>query len=666
MPPSALPAAPPSRPRRRLVLAALVAAAVAAGAMTAWRVVGRGPVETAGGLAITSVEREILEAVERRGIDFFWLEANPENGLIKDRAHYRERTPLEYAPCSIASIGFGLSALVVAADRGWLPREEVYNRVLTTLRTLSKAQRVHGFFYHLLDMKSGLRTWKSEISSVDTALLLAGVLHAGAYFRGTEVDRLSRDLYEAVEWPWMTDGGRTLTMGWTPEQGFLPHRWDQYCESMLMYLLAIGSPTHPLPASAWHEIARPIGKYGDNVCIASPPLFTHQYAHVWIDFRDKHDSYADYFENSRQATRANRQFCIDHKDDFSTYAENVWGLTACQAPDGYRAYGAPPGRAIHDGTVAPTAAIGSIVFTPRDSIDLIRHLFERRQDLWGSYGFCDAFNDAKRWYSREVLGIDKGAEVLMIENFLRGSVWAVFSTIPDVQRAMKLVGFRDGRKTFDYSRLIYDYFQSPLDRRPAAVVPRAARAVAIDGDPAEWGAAARIELDPSYHLEDGSIQLPDDARADVRLAYDDLHLYVVAVVRDDELVTHRPPDKIYLDDCLELYVDPKGDNLQWGDPRDFQIGLTPSGPEGTPRSWCWFQQKSGEGIIRIAAKVRADDYVLEAAIPWAFLGGRPAPGRRIGFTAALHDQDVSNFAKLTWFFHEPGIVLGEISLGGGP
>lgn len=536
---------------RRLRLVILAAAALVL-AWSAWRRGGPAPtVETESGIEITADERDLIEGIQRAGIDFFWREANPENGLVKDRAHYREETPLEYAPCSIASVGFGLSAIVVACDRGWIGRDEAYDRVLRTLRFFSKVQRVHGFFYHLLDMRTGLRTWKSELSPIDTTLFLAGALHAGAYFRGTEVDRLSRELYEAVDWAWMMDGGRTLALGWTPEEGFLPHRWDHYSEAMLMYLLAIGS----------------------------------------------------------------------------------------------------------------------IVFTPRESIDFAKNLRATRPDLWGRYGFADAFNDDKRWRSTEVLGIDVGTEVLMIENFLTGRVWEVFMTVPEVRRAMRLVGFREGRKEFDYSDRIYDFFLSPIEARPRATIPRRAAPPTIDGDPADWAGPPQIVLDPRTNLENGSIQSGHDAHAEIRLAWDAECLYLLAVVRDDELVAHKSASEIFLDDSIEVFIDPAGDHLQWGSPKDFQIGLAPpaateGGAGGPARRWAWFQGHDGRDGVRLESRIREDDYVLEAAIRWSFLGLAPRPGLSFGFTPALNDRDVSNVAKLTWFFHEPGIILGEVALEG--
>lgn len=629
------------------------------------------PAPTAQGVEfrITEEEERILLATQKMAFDFFWNECNTDNGLVKDRTLTKHPTPIQYAPCSVAAVGYALSAYVVGVQRGWVSREDAYNRCLTTLRFFKRVQNVHGFFYHFLDMNSGVRTWRSELSPIDTTLFLAGALHAGMFFQGTEVERLARELYEAVDWPWMLNGGTTLALGWNPEDGFQEWRWDHYSEANIMYLLAIGSPTHPIPASSWDAFSRPIGRYKDYVCIASPPLFTHQYSQIWVDFRNKHDRYGNYFENSIIATKANRQFCIDNMSLYSTYGPNHWGLTACQAPDGYRAYGAKPGRAVHDGTIAPTGAIGSIPFTPRESIDYLVNLYKNHPELWGPYGPTDAYNFHRKWQAQEVLAIDQGTILLMIENFLTGSVWREFSKFQPVQEAMTKVGFRPGQGTFDYEELVVEYFESDPARRPSAVIPYRATPVKLDGDPADWGSQPLIHLAAKTNLEYGSYDRVGDVGARVQLAWDEKNLYLLAVVEDDELVTHtQTPDKLYQDDGLEIFIDPTNNNLQWGSPSEFQIGFSPSGPPGQsgPRKWCWFQSSNGGDHIRVSSSKRANDYVIEASIAWSFLGIQPAADRNFGFTIAINDKDVSNSAKLTWFFKDPGILLGHVVLGGKP
>ncbi len=659
----------PGRNRRRRILGVLVALALVMGLAAGVREFWWTPATTTQGVAfrLTDEEERILLATEKAAFDFFWNECNTDNGLVKDRTLTKHPTPITYAPCSVAAVGYALSAYCVGVERGWVSREDAYNRCLTTLRFFTRVQNVHGFFYHFIDMSSGVRTWRSELSPIDTTLFLAGAIHAGMYFQGTEVERLARQLYEAVDWPWMLNGGRTLALGWSPEKGFQEWRWDHYSEANMMYLLAIGSPTHPIPASHWDEFSRPIGRYKDYVCIASPPLFTHQYSQVWVDFRNKHDRYGNYFENSVIATKANRQFCIDNMAQYSTYGPNHWGLTACQAPDGYRAYGAKPGRAVHDGTIAPTAAIGSIVFTPRESIDYLVNLYKNHPELWGPYGPTDAYNFDMKWQAQEVLAIDQGTLMLMIENFLTGQVWRDFMKFEPIRTAMDRVGFKPGPGSFNYDDLVVEYFESDPARRPSVQIPFRAVPPKLDGDPEDWAQTPMITLDAQTNLEYGSYDRVGDCRGRFQLAWDDKNLYIMGVVDDDELVTLTDSwDKIYQDDGVEIFVDPTNNNLQWGSPTEFQIGLSPSGPPGSPgpRRWCWFQNSNGGENVRLASSKRANDYVLEAAISWQFLGIQPAAGRNFGFTIAVSDKDVSNSAKLTWFFKDPGILLGHAVLGG--
>ncbi len=364
-----------------------------------------------------------LNKLEEDTFSYFWNEVNPSNGLIKDSTN-------PGSPCSIAAVGFGLVAVCIAEKRGWIERKVAYNRILTTLKTFyNNLHNEHGFFYHFVDMNSGKRVWNSEVSSIDTALFLAGALFCGEYFRGTKIDQLSRQLYERVDWAWMLNGRDILCMGWKPESGFLPYYWDSYNELIILYALAIGSPTHPIPEASWKKWARPVGKYGDYSLIFSytGSLFTYQYSHAWIDFRRLFDGNINYWENSISAVKANRQFCIDNKGNFSTYDENCWGLTACLGPHGYKAYGAKPGLGLHDGTVSPSAAGASLPFNREYALGAIRFMYDRYGDrIYGKYGFKDAFNLSRNWWATDYLGIDQGIILLMIENARSGFIWEYF------------------------------------------------------------------------------------------------------------------------------------------------------------------------------------------------------------------------------------------------
>ncbi|MDD5423851.1 MAG: glucoamylase family protein [Candidatus Omnitrophica bacterium] len=396
----------------------------------------------------TMTDDQFLDLVEHSACMFFWEEANPENGLIKDNctAFMADNAPM----ASIASVGFGLPALCVAVDRGWLPKDKVEQRIITTLKFFrDRAECVHGFYYHFLDMRSGERWGGCELSSIDTTLLMAGVVYAGEYFKGTEVEKLAKELYDRVDWAWMMDNGTTPSMGWFPEKGFLPYRWSGYTsEHLVLYFMGIGSTTHPMSPDSWGAFSRGMNTYKEYRFSGPPALFTHQYSHCFVDFKGKEDRFMDYQENSVQATLANRQWCIDNMTRSKSYGPDCWGLTACDGPDGYKAYGAPNGE--NDGTVSPTAAISSIVFTPDLSIKAAKFMYSNYKDkIWGKYGFVDSFNWDRKWVSNRYIGIDQGPIVLMIENYRTGKVWKTFMQNENIKTAMKLCNFTKPKKVID-------------------------------------------------------------------------------------------------------------------------------------------------------------------------------------------------------------------------
>ena len=273
----------------------------------------------------------LLEELSKRSLLFFLEQVGEETGLVADRA--RADGTNRFPVASTASTGFGLTALCVADERGWLEEGQALAQVRKTLRFIhDDLPHVKGFYYHFLDIDTGERAWESELSSVDTALLLAGVLHARAYFDDAEIDELATTIYERVDWQWMTNGGDTLSMGWKPESGFIVYRWDSHSELYHMLLMAIGSPTHPLPPEAWDVIARPEFTYGDFDYVQCHALFTHQYPWAWVDVDGMRDDHLNYFENSRKATLAQRQMCVDYADRFPGWSEDIWGLTSCDGP----------------------------------------------------------------------------------------------------------------------------------------------------------------------------------------------------------------------------------------------------------------------------------------------------------------------------------------------
>lgn len=386
----------------------------------------------------------LLTNLQHRAFEFFWFEAHPTTGLVKDRAGNLRGD--DYTVASLAATGFGLAALPIGVEHGWVARAPAEQRAAITLKFVhEKLHHERGWLYHFVDWKTGERAWKCEISSIDTALFLAGALLAGEYFGG-EVKSLADSIYRRVDFQWMlTDGGnkpdeKLLGHGWKPETGFLKSRWDNYSEHLLLNLLAMASPTHPISASCWEAWERNTGEYQGFKTFKCGPLFTHQYSQAFVDFRGQRDrSGFDYFESAVQATQANRQFCMDQAANFKTYSSNVWGLSACDRPGGgYEAYGAPPGRVVHDGTVAPWTTAAAVAFTPDLALESLNFMHDRfGARLWGRYGFSNGFNVDKNWFANDVIGIDLGAAILLIENHRTGKPWRWFMGLPEIQAAMK-------------------------------------------------------------------------------------------------------------------------------------------------------------------------------------------------------------------------------------
>jgi len=591
---------------------------------------------------LSSEDKELLDEIQKKAFDYFIQETDRKNGLTRDRAHNFKKGASN-APASIAATGFMLSALPVGVEHGWMDRGSAGELVRRTLRFfLDDAPQEHGFFYHFLNFRSGERIKNSELSPIDTALFLAGVLFAAEYFQESDIRSMADAIYERVDWQWMLHGGDTLAMAWSPEEGFSRRRWDHYDESMILYLLAIGSPTHPIPAESWHKIARPVGSYGGYPVIQMPPLFTHQYSHIWVDFRNKNDGFADYFQNSVNATLANRAFCMKEAGRFSTYGSDSWGLTASDGPFGYKAYGAPPGWALHDGTVAPTACTSSIAFTPRESMNCIRYLYQTHQDrLWGQYGFSDAFNLDKNWYSEEVIGIDQGPILLMIENFRTGLVWQTMEHYPYLKDAMERVGFRPGS------------LPVPWPEPPSYEAPYLEEGIRVDGYLKDWPSSKPIVLTPELNKESGNFKDEKDLKAEVRFSWSREALYFMVVVMDDSLMLRRQGSQIWQDDLVEIYIDPDGDGLHWKDDKDFQIGFRPRQEDDGVEVWSWFQSRSESLGASIAARGFTDQtgYVIEGGIRWTYLGVDPVDLGRLKLSIAVHDVDKDRSeGKLQWFF----------------
>jgi hypothetical protein len=399
----------------------------------------------------------LLDSLQYTSFRFFWNEANPANGLIKDRS-----TPASAS--SIASVGFGLTAICIGIDHGWVSRTDGRDRVQTTLNTFWNGPQgsgasgyigYKGLFYHFLDMNTALRTWNSEVSTIDSALLFAGILDAKQYFSTSDpgdiqVRAIADSIYQRADWNFFRNFNQGILMGWKPGTGFAGYgQWIGYNEAMIMYILALGSPTHAVPDNAWSAWTSGYDwlTYNGRSFVSFPPLFGHQYSHCWIDFRYIRDAYMQsqgltYFENSRRATLAQRDYCVFNPGHYPGYGETLWGLTACDDPyQGYLAHGAPPPQS-DNGTIAPTAAAGSIAFAPEEALLVLHNLYDSyRPQLWGPYGFKDAFNLTANWWDTDYLGIDEGPIIIMIENYLNGRVWSRFKQNADIQRGLQHAGF---------------------------------------------------------------------------------------------------------------------------------------------------------------------------------------------------------------------------------
>ena len=392
-----------------------------------------------------------LEDLQQRSFRYFWEQADPNTGLVPDRARMDGSTlPASHQNvASIAATGFGLTALCIAADRNWADQVQVRERARNTLRFFdARAFQQHGWFYHWMDAKTGERRWNSEVSSIDTALLLAGVLTVRQCFRDDlEIVRRAQKIYQRVDFRWMLNGDPLLlSHGWKPESGFLRPRWDTYSEDTILYLLAIGSPAHPISSASWRALWRDRYRYEGHAYFTTigVPLFMHQYAHAWVDYRNRRElagDRIDYFQNSIEATLAHRAFCMNLSHDFPAFGPDVWGITASDSAKGYVAWGGPPRDLEIDGTIAPSAAGGSLMFTPDVSVRALRTIQEKYgAKIYSKYGFVDAFNPQTGWVDTDVIGINVGIILLSAENMRTGNVWRWFMQNPEVPLALHRVG----------------------------------------------------------------------------------------------------------------------------------------------------------------------------------------------------------------------------------
>ena len=432
----------------------------------------------------------LLEDLQERTFRWFWDLTNPKNGLVPDRWPTKSFS-------SIAAVGFGLTVYPVGVERGWITRDQARQRVLTTMEFFAKAPQgpdatgmtgYKGFYYHFLDMETGERFKDVELSTIDTTLLLSGMLFCQSYFDQNHPDEvrireLAEQLYRAADWSYFLTRPPLVNMSWRPERGFGTHDWRGLNEGAILYVLALGSPTYPLDRSAWDAWTSTYqwANYYGQEHVNFAPHFGHQYSHIWIDFRGIQDDYfrargIDFFENSRRAVLSQRAYAIDNPNKWRDYGANVWGLTACDGPgdgtmviDGttrrfmsYSARGAAAHEVRDDGTIAPTAAAASLPFAPEIVLPALEEMKKRYgRLLYQQYGFLDAFNPTLRetppfriihgtidpelgWINSDYLGIDQGPIVLMIENYRNGFVWEVMKKNPHIVRGLRKAGFRGG------------------------------------------------------------------------------------------------------------------------------------------------------------------------------------------------------------------------------
>jgi hypothetical protein len=433
-------------------------------------------------------DQAFVEQLEQRTFRFFWDQADPDTGLIPDRYP----TP---SFASIAAVGFGLTGYTIGAERGYVTRAQASDRVLRTLRFLEQLPQnadpqgsagYKGFFYHFLDMKTGRRYGQVELSTIDTALLMAGAFTCQSYFNGTgapetEIRQIVDRLNARIDWTWAVVRPNRISMGWTPEGGFNTYDWKGYMESMVMMIIALGSPTHPIAADAWplYSATNTWATFSGQDYVNFGPLFGHQFSHVWIDFRGIRDDYMrargiDYAENTRRATYAQRAYAVQNPGQWQGYGANMWGFSACDGPadvtltvqgrqrtfQTYAARGVGVGGVLDDGTITPNAAAGSLPFTPEISLPALQEMRRRFGDnFYGQYGFPDAFNESYPagatlyhgkvvpglgWVDTDYLGLDQGLILTMLENYRSEMVWKLMKINPCVILGLKRAGFTGG------------------------------------------------------------------------------------------------------------------------------------------------------------------------------------------------------------------------------
>jgi len=389
----------------------------------------------------------LLEELSHKAFNYFLEHSDPRTGLVLDRSLSDGRNVSGNNIASIAATGFGLTAFVLASENHWITREKARVHILNSLKFLnSNKYRVHGWYYHWLDFKTGEPLFGSEVSSIDTSFFLAGVLTARQYFSDdSEIVTLATQIYGQVDFNWMLNGdSKFLSHGWFPKSGFINHKWNSYSELMLLYILGISSPTHGITPSSWSAWTREKTNYkGLEYVQSDGSLFIHQYSHAWLDLRNLHENFGDHinwFENSKNAILANKAFCLSLAGEFNSYSKDMWGITASDSPYGYIAWGGPPRDSHIDGTVVPSALTGSLMFLADEVLRPLIKMSAQNPKIISHYGFVNAFNSLTGWMAPDTLGIDAGITLLSIENMRKGSVWKYFMRNPEILATFERIG----------------------------------------------------------------------------------------------------------------------------------------------------------------------------------------------------------------------------------
>lgn len=602
---------------------------------------------------------EFLNELQHRSFNFFLKETEPGTGLVPDRAgadgSWRENV------ASVAATGFGLAAMCIGTERGWIARTDAVARVVTTLKfARDRLAQERGFFYHFVNREMGDRVWACEVSPMDTALFLCGALTARQYFSDPVINQVVAVLYNRIDWPWMLDGGTTLRLGWKPDGGFDRYRWDAYAEHMVMYLMGLGAPERPLPVACWDAWRRaPLGHYAGLTYLQLAPLFVYQYSHAFIDFRDRQDGYVDYWRNSELATRAQRQLCLDLHAKFPHYGPDCWGVTASDSPTGYRAWGGPPPTPDLDGTVVPCAAGGSLPFAPAECLAVLRHIQAKYGGrAWKPYGFVDAFNPQTGWYSPDVIGIDVGIMLLMVENNRTGLIWRQFMSAPEIQHALKLARFRPitPQLAAAWPSTTAILPGGRVERAPAPEQPRRAVAMHLPRLESAWEWHTLSAADAGERVAD--VQENFAMRFAFAWDYDALHFR--CEVFAPTLVNDRPTERLAEQDSIELFITPNLAGLLPGATNALHFGFAPDG-----KDWEWLQ---GQRARDVAIQRTPTGYRIAAAIPWSLLGVAPKPGLTLSLSPVANNvvRKEEPVGKLWWRWHEHDgrVELGTLTLEG--